>query len=122
MPNLNGGLGAAIWMGGNAVLWGGAVHAACTINVQNYTKYCSTITQYCCPNGQTETVYSCPIGWTLSGTTCVRNGTTSGSDETGTIEYSYGSCDATARNIQCCTLSSNPADAKRCLQCTTIIS
>ncbi|MDE6477808.1 MAG: hypothetical protein K2L94_01000 [Alphaproteobacteria bacterium] len=95
-----------------------AAHAACAMNVQNYNDFCSsTVKQYCCPNSQTDTVYSCPMGWTLSGTTCVRNGTTTGSDSTGTYEISYGSCDAESRKVQCCTLTTNPSDALTCLQC-----
>ncbi|MDE6571251.1 MAG: hypothetical protein K2L95_03505 [Alphaproteobacteria bacterium] len=97
-----------------------AAHAAwqCATNVQNYSASCSpTVQQYCCPNGQRETTYSCPMGWTVSGTTCVRNGTTSGSDSTGTYEISYGSCDAESKTVECCTLTTNPNDAKTCLMC-----
>lgn len=58
--------------------------------------------KYCCPTGSTGTEYTCPAGWTLNSAnkTCSRADST-GSDETGSYEMSYGTCDATEETHKC---------------------
>lgn len=98
------------------------------VTVQTYAAQvtsCYTVTDFnnectsgsCCPDGNYMLEYSCPSGWTLSGTTCVRNGSTTGSDSTGTYTLTYGSCDASSTRQKCCTKKAGTD--KTCLQCAS---
>lgn len=55
---------------------------------------------YCCPTGDTTKVYTCPDGWTNALGTCMR-AVTSGEDDKGYYNQTYGSCDATEETLFC---------------------
>ena len=102
----------------------GGAHAACMTNIECTND--SRCTDYCCPTGGSNTTYTCPFGWELQNalsSTCVRSATT-GSDDKGYTETTYGTCTGIKRTEQCYTFSSSATTGSggitRCLSCMSV--
>jgi len=82
---------------------------------------CSGLYAQCCPTGKTATKKTCPTGWLASGTTCTRAATT-GSDDKGYYQQTYGTCAAeTSAPYDCYEVGPSGALGLGCAWCMNAI-
>lgn len=81
-------------------------------------------TDFCCPSGSTTTSYTCLyFGWLPDADGTCKRAATTGSDDKGYTQTTYGTCNATKRTENCYEFSTSATangGVTRCLSCMNV--